>query len=162
MLTVGVLVWVLYTGSLAAVSFNGWFAAVDSVGEERFFALVNEARNENDRSPLARDERLDRIAREKARDMAVNGYVDHVSPTLGTVFDMLEDAGLPYKWAGENIGRGASVAAVHTGLMESPGHRANILSAGYTQIGIGVVTYGRKVYVAQVFRKPRQPEFARD
>jgi uncharacterized protein YkwD len=87
--------------------------------------------------------------------MAERGYFDHVSPVLGTVFDMLRREGVAYKWAGENIARATSLVAAHQALMESPDHRANILSAGYTQVGVGVYRSGGKWHIAQIFMRPR-------
>lgn len=130
-------------------------ATVDRFAESSLFDLLNEARKEHGREPVAVSADLVALARKKARDMAVNQYFSHVSPTYGTVFDMLKREGIAYKWAGENIGRGASTYSIHRGFMESPEHRANLLSAGYTHVGIGVVRYRGKVYVAQLFMKPR-------
>ncbi len=56
---------------------------------------------------------------------------------------------------GENVGYGGSVAAIHDALVNSPGHRANMLSSTFTQVGIGTYfsSTGR-LWVTQVFRKP--------
>jgi uncharacterized YkwD family protein len=98
---------------------------------------------------------LVRLARLKAKDMAENGYFDHISPTYGSPFEMLQAAGISYKFAGENIARVSSVTVAHNAFMDSPGHKANILSAGYSEIGVGVYKSGIKVYVSQLFIKPR-------
>lgn len=152
------------TGSLAAPmageSADGFIEVSravhwDPAGEARLLAQVNEARHREGRAPLTVDPRLSELARQKAADMALNAYFDHVSPTLGTVYDMLRGAGIDYKWAGENIARLGTVAIAHQSFMESPDHRANILSAGYTRVGIGVAEYRGKVYVCQIFTRPR-------
>lgn len=132
-------------------------AAVEPVPEASLSLVqwINEARLEQGRRPLARDPLLDRIALQKARDMAENGYFDHVSPTFGTIFEMLSAEGVDYKWAGENIARAPDEKAAHVALMQSPEHRANILSAGYTHVGVGAVRDGSRLYVAQVFARPR-------
>lgn len=130
-------------------------ASVDRSAEAYLFEKLNEERAAAGREPLASDPTLVALARRKALDMAVNQYFDHVSPEYGTVFDMLRAEGIAYKWAGENIGRGASAASIHRGLVDSPEHRANLLSAGYTRVGVGAVRYRGKLYVAQVFMKPR-------
>ena len=49
-------------------------------------------------------------------------------------------------WA-ENVGYGGSVEQVHTLFMGSSGHRANILKPAYSQVGIGVVRSGGRVWV---------------
>lgn len=122
--------------------------------EMEFFRLMNEERERAGRQPLVLDHRLQALARAKAEDMAVSGYFDHVSPTYGTVYDMLDDQGIGYRWAGENIARARSVLTAHEALMDSPGHRANILSAGYTHAGIGVYRSQGRWYVAQIFLRP--------
>ncbi len=87
--------------------------------------------------------------------MAVNNYFDHVSPpTYGTVYTMLNSAGISYSRAGENIAVTGSIARVHPLFMGSPpGHRVNILHSGYTHIGVGVVKRGVTYYVTQIFIK---------
>lgn len=128
---------------------------VDPDAETYLLAALNRERVASGRAPLARDSRLDALARTKARDMAERGYFDHVSPSLGTVFDMLRSQGIDFKWAGENIARVRDVETAHRAFMESAQHRANILSAGYTHVGLGVVRHRGKVYIAQIFMKPR-------
>lgn len=127
-----------------------------SPSEEQY--LVNAANAERaaaGKAPLSTHSTLTSVARTKARDMAVNGYFDHVSPTLGTARDMMLAAGLNPKYWGENIGMGGSVQSIHSAFMESPGHRANILSAGFTHMGAGVVRQGGRLYVAEEFMRPR-------
>ena len=90
------------------------------------------------------------MARYKSQDMRDNGYFSHNSPTYGTPFQMLSAFGLSYRTAGENIAKGyASPQAVVNGWMNSSGHRANILNASYTQIGVGYVSRGN--YWTQLF-----------
>lgn len=55
---------------------------------------------------------------------------------------MMKHFGIVYRTAGENLAGAGSVAAAHTNLMNSPGHRANILSGSFREIGIGVVSGG--------------------
>jgi len=127
----------------------------DDDAEAYLFGKINEERQKAGRAPLTRSAALDELARLKAWDMAQSGYFDHVSQRYGTIFDMLRERGIAYKWAGENIARAPHAGAAHEALMESPGHRANILSAGYAEAGIGVVRKGGKVYVCQIFMKSR-------
>lgn len=129
--------------------------APDTAAEQEFLQLINEERRLAGREPLVYDADLHALARAKAEDMALQGYFDHVSPTYGTVFDMLAGEGIGYRWAGENIARAGSVESAHQALMQSPEHRANILSAGYTHVGIGVYRVGSRLHVAQVFLRPR-------
>ena len=118
--------------------------------EAEVVRLVNEARAENGLQPLTASAEISRVARAKSQDMADNGYFSHTSPTYGTPFQMLTAFGISYKTAGENIAYGQRTPQeVVTGWLNSPGHRANILNASYTQIGVGYVAAGN--YWTQLF-----------
>ena len=88
------------------------------------------------------DYRLVQTARAKSRDMIKGGYFDHQSPTLGSPFDQMRKAGIPYRYAGENIAGNSSAAGAMVSWMNSSGHRANILNPNFNHIGIGVVDGG--------------------
>ncbi|MFC2947698.1 CAP domain-containing protein [Virgibacillus sediminis] len=119
--------------------------------------LVNEKRTEEGLAPLTPDTDMDNLALIKAKDMADNDYFDHVSPTLGTPFDLLTAGGIEYTSAGENIAAGRTIAEeVMERWMNSPGHRQNIMNPAYTHIGVGVYhggNYGS--YQVQLFTKQR-------
>lgn len=111
--------------------------------ERRVVELVNAERAAHGLPALELSESLCDGARMKSRDMAANGYFSHESPTYGSPFDMMRALGISYRSAGENIAMGYSSAeAVVNGWMNSEGHRANILSASYTRIGVGYVADG--------------------
>lgn len=110
--------------------------------EQRMLDLVNAARAEAGLKPLQADMALVKLARLKAQDMINNNYFDHTSPTYGSPFDMMKAAGITYRYAGENLAGAPTVDTAHTNLMNSPGHRANILNANFTKVGIGVVNGG--------------------
>lgn len=115
--------------------------------------LVNNERSKRGLKPLALDAKLNKVAAEKARDMAVNGYFSHDSPTYGSPFDMMRSFGVDYRSAGENIAAGQKdAAAVMDSWMNSSGHRANILNANYTKLGVGYYAGGSyKTYWVQEF-----------
>ena len=118
--------------------------------ENEVIRLVNEIRTENGLKPLTANWELSRIARYKSEDMYNNRYFDHTSPIYGTPFQMIRDFGLSYRSAGENIAYGyGTPTAVVNGWMNSSGHRANILNASYTQIGVGYCVNGN--YWTQMF-----------
>ncbi len=118
--------------------------------EEEVARLVNEQRAKNGLSPLTLNWELSRVARYKSEDMARNRYFSHTSPTYGTPFEMIRSFGLSYRSAGENIAYGQRTpAAVMDAWMNSSGHRANILNASYTQIGVGY--YANRNYWTQMF-----------
>ena len=82
--------------------------------------------------------------------MRANGYFSHESPTYGSPFKMMRAFGISYRTAGENIARGQrSAAEVVAAWMASSGHRANILNASFTKIGVGYVAEGG--YWVQMF-----------
>ena len=118
--------------------------------ENEVIRLVNEIRSENGLKPLTANWELSRIARYKSEDMSNNRYFSHTSLTYGTPFQMIKAFGLSYRTAGENIAYGyRTPAAVVDGWMNSSGHRANILNASYTQIGVGYCANGN--YWTQMF-----------
>ena len=107
--------------------------------EKQVVALVNQERAKIGLAPLKDNSQLANVARTKSADMAANNYFSHTSPTYGSPFDMMKKFGITYNAAGENIAMGQPTAAsVMTGWMNSPGHKANILSANFTEIGVGV------------------------
>jgi uncharacterized YkwD family protein len=118
-------------------------ATVPAAAEQQMLELVNRERAANGLRPLAADPELTRLARLKSQDMITLNYFDHQSPTYGSPFDMMRAAGVSFRLAGENLAGAGTVTAAHTALMNSPGHRANILNPGYTHIGIGTGVSGR-------------------
>lgn len=110
--------------------------------EQAMFDLVNQERSKAGLRPLQVDMTLVRVARLKAQDMINKGYFSHTSPTYGSPFDMLKTYGVQYSYAGENLAGAPTVQSAHNNLMNSSGHRANILNASYTKVGIGVVSGG--------------------
>lgn len=118
--------------------------------ESEVIRLVNEVRRENGLKALTANWELSRVARYKSQDMLNKGYFSHTSPTYGTPFQMIKAFGLSFRTAGENIARGyPTPQAMVNGWMNSSGHRANILNASYTQIGVGYVAQGN--YWTQMF-----------
>lgn len=110
----------------------------ESEWAEQVVSLVNEARSQAGLSALSSDPALARVAFDKAKDMADNDYFSHDSPTHGSPFEMMEAYGISYGSAGENIAKGQdSPQEVFDAWMNSPGHRANILSGNFTTIGVG-------------------------
>ena len=118
--------------------------------EQEVIRLVNEIRAQNGLSALTYNWELSRVARYKSQDMVDNRYFSHTSPTYGTPFQMIRAFGLSYRTAGENIAYGQRTPqAVVDAWMNSSGHRANILNAAFTQIGVGYVSSGH--YWTQMF-----------
>ncbi len=125
--------------------------------EQQMVNLVNGERSKNGLNALTVDLEVSRVAEMKSQDMVENNYFSHNSPTYGSPFDMLGSFGIDYLAAGENLAGNSSVEGAHTGLMNSSGHRKNILKPEFTHIGIGVKPSNRYGYVfTQMFiSKPK-------
>jgi uncharacterized YkwD family protein len=107
--------------------------------QNQVLQLVNKERTSRGLNALTLDASLTKTATLKSEDMANLGYFDHNSPTYGSPFDMMKQFGISYQTAGENIAMGqTSPEQVMTGWMNSEGHRANILNASFTKLGVGI------------------------
>ncbi|MFT5871191.1 MAG: putative YkwD family protein/spore coat assembly protein SafA [Clostridium sp.] len=114
-------------------------STVTTTLEGQVVVLVNKERAKVGLAPLKANWELSRVARYKSQDMIDKNYFSHTSPTYGSPFDMMKNFGIKYMSAGENIAYGQPTpASVMTGWMNSAGHKANILSKNYTEIGVGV------------------------
>ena len=113
---------------------NGSVSAI----EQQVLTLTNAERAKAGLKPLQIDSKLQSSARAKSTDMATKKYFSHTSPTYGSPFDQMKANGITYRAAAENIAMGQRTAQeVVKAWMESPGHRENIMTPGYTHIGIG-------------------------
>lgn len=99
---------------------------------------INSIRNENGIASLTLDDLLTSTAQNKARDMVENNYFSHTSPTYGSPFEMMKNAGVIYKTAGENIAGNPDIDDAISSFLESENHKKNILSNSYNYIGIGL------------------------
>ena len=85
---------------------------------------------------------MELVKLDEGQDMIDKGYFAHQSPTYGSPFDMMKEAGVTYRTAGENLAGASTVARAHTALMNSDGHRRNILNSAYDHAGIGIIEGG--------------------
>lgn len=134
------------TESLANVLPDDLSLAPDPAAEQQMFQLVNEERKNVGLQALVWDDRLLPVARQHSEEMFRLKYFSHTSPVTGSPFDRLKAANITYKVAGENLAYAQSVTVAHRGLMDSQGHRDNILRADFTRMAIGVIyagAYGR-------------------
>lgn len=124
--------------------------------ENEVIRLVNVERAKAGLQQLTQNWELSRVARYKSQDMIDKGYFAHNSPTYGSPFKMMESFGIRFSAAGENIAMGQqSPAQVMNAWMNSPGHRNNILSPSFTQIGVGLAKDKKgRMYWTQMFIKP--------
>lgn len=119
--------------------------------EANLLAELNQTRASFGLAALERDARIDEVARAHSTDMRDHNFIAHISPTTGTPVDRMNRAGLASSLVAENLGRAYSSRELHEGLLDSPGHRANILLAGATHVGIGAVElddHGRRAFIA--------------
>ncbi|KJS72486.1 MAG: hypothetical protein JL56_13020 [Desulfotomaculum sp. BICA1-6] len=123
-----------------------------AAGEKQMLELVNQERIKAGLPAFKVDSRLVNLARQKSQDMYQNNYFSHTSPTYGSAYDMEKKAGISARVMGaENIAKSATVTRAHGLLMNSAGHRANILDSRHDTIGIGIVSTPGGVYVTQLF-----------
>lgn len=119
----------------------------EATRESRMVELVNAERRKNNLPALKVDPEVTKVARIKSQDMVDNNYFSHNSPTYGSPFDMLRSFGINFLYAGENLALNNTVEGAHEGLMNSSGHRQNILNPNFTHIGIGVKPKDRNSFI---------------
>ncbi len=121
-----------------------------SAFEKKVVELTNAERTQAGLEPLKLDVELSKVAGDKSLDMQQKNYFSHNSPTYGSPFDMMNQYGIDYRSAGENIAMGqTSPQEVVQGWMNSEGHRKNIMNPSFTHIGVGYVEEGN--YWTQMF-----------
>src|SRR3989344_1496609 len=116
--------------------------SIDELSETEMFKLVNKDRKEMGVAELIWDVRLVPVARTHATDMWEKSYFGHISPEGEDVGGGLEKAGVNFFVAGENLALAPTLQTAHIGLMNSQGHRENILSRDFNRMGIGVIDNG--------------------
>ena len=148
----------LVAAAIAVTAGGAWCSAAGGVpaplsaDEERAVALVNADRAAQGLPPLVVNMTLVELARDYAQDMIDRKFSSHTSPDGEGFEGRLARYGVNYLAAGENLAMNVGVDAVERALMNSPGHRANILGADYSEVGIGVRRgAGGVVYVVQEF-----------
>ena len=126
--------------------------------EEKAFDLVNDEREAAGLSRLDMDIALRTVARQHSRDMVDRNFFDHENPDGESPFDRLDNAGIGFRMAAENIAWNNFPNPAETavdGWMESEGHRRNILTASFSHTGMGVASNGEGgYYFTQLFVDP--------
>jgi uncharacterized protein YkwD len=121
--------------------------------EARMLDLVNQEREKAGLKPLAPDTELRDVARIHSTDMFRRGYFSHYTPEGASPFDRMHEAHVNFRTAGENLALAPTLSIAHNGLMNSPGHRANILRPQFGRVGIGIMDGGlRGLMISQEFR----------
>jgi len=121
---------------------QNWELIVDEGAEKDMVSLINSERTKLGLAPLVVDGSIVAVARAHSLDMFQRRYFAHVNPEGEDVVDRLLKAGISFRTAGENLAFSADVDTAHDGLMESEGHRHNILDPSFRRIGVGVIDSG--------------------
>lgn len=148
-------------GANNLLSHKALLGASSDYSQETLLAKTNEQREVAKEVDLTIDPRLTTAAQAKASDMAARNYWAHNTPDGKAPWAFFATAGYNYELAGENLAYGFNGAdETVAAWMNSPGHRANILNAGYQQVGFGVVTtpsyqgHGEETIVVAEYGKP--------
>jgi uncharacterized protein YkwD/uncharacterized membrane protein required for colicin V production len=113
---------------------------VDPVMEQAMLRLVNSERAKVGVKPLSMDATIVTVARAHSRDMFLRKYFSHIAPDGTDPLQRMEAGNVTFEMVGENIAYAPDLDSAHTGLMNSPGHKRNILDPQYSRIGIGIIT----------------------
>jgi len=126
---------------------------------EKLLNLINEECTSAGLPALTLREDLSKVAEEHAVDMIEGRYFGHTSPTKSTLASRLKSAGIRFSKAAENLAGCTGPELAHKLLMESPSHRANILSKRFTHVGVAVVKGGPYgMMIVEVFIAGPEPE----
>lgn len=115
---------------------------VNEAAETAMLKLVNHERLSRGLEPLRLNVEARGVARSYATKLFAEGFFSHLDNEGNTPFDRLKAAGIRYNAAGENLALAPTLQLAHQGLMNSPGHRANILNSHYHTVGIGIIDGG--------------------
>lgn len=128
--------------SIVSLNFKAKNVSPDSGAEQYMFKLVNKERVLKGLGGLVFDVQLRDVGRKHCQDMLERGYFSHYTPEDFSPFDRMDEAGIIYSAAGENLALSPNTDIAMQGLMNSPGHKANILSPDFGRVGIGVIDGG--------------------
>jgi uncharacterized protein YkwD len=106
--------------------------------EMAMLGLINRTRSEFGLPALEFDAKVAAVARKHSQDMQKGRFFAHNSPTNGSLQDRLERGGIRARRYAENLASNRGLGDAHQGLMDSPGHRKNILDPEVTRVGIGI------------------------
>ena len=121
--------------------------------EAKMLVLINKERAKEGLAPLKADPQEAFVARTHSKDMFVRGYFAHINPDGKNPFDRMKDARIKFTTAGENLALAQTLEIAHRNLMNSPGHRANIMNPAFNRVGIGIQDGGfYGLMISQEFR----------
>ena len=115
---------------------------ISVLDESNMIDLVNKERTKLGLNELKLDASLREVGRVHSADMFKRGYFSLYSPEGDSVAERANKADIDFLVIGENLAFAPALESAHKGLMNSEGHRANILSKDYNKIGVGVMDGG--------------------
>ncbi|MEK7160354.1 MAG: CvpA family protein [Patescibacteria group bacterium] len=124
------------------LNFNVKNVTVDKIAEQEMLNRVNKERAAVNLPPVIFSEDLAKVGRNHCKDMFVRGYFSHYTPEKLSPFDRILNVSISFSYAGENLALAPNVELAMKGLMQSEGHRANILSQNFAKLGVGVIDGG--------------------
>lgn len=130
------------SNEIVSLNFKTKKFSPDVVAERYMFTLVNKERASRGIKETVFDDQLRDVGRKHCQDMFEQGYFSHYTPEGLSPFDRMDETGIVYNFAGENLALSPNTDIAMQGLMNSPGHKANILSSDFGRIGIGVIDGG--------------------
>lgn len=116
--------------------------SIDSKAEGEMLSLVNSERTSRGLKAVVGSEPLTSVARNHCMDMFKRGYFSHYTLEGLSPFDRMAQFNISFTFAGENLALAPNVTLAMQGLMNSPGHRANILSEDFEKLGVGIINGG--------------------
>ncbi|MES1214226.1 MAG: CvpA family protein [Bacteroidota bacterium] len=121
--------------------------------EAQMLNMINKERRKAGLPAFSPDPEMTNVARAHSQDMFRRGYFAHVNPEGKDPFDRMKEANVHFYAAGENLALAQTLQIAHTNLMNSPGHRANILNSSFHRVGIGILDGGfYGLMISQEFR----------
>jgi uncharacterized protein YkwD len=130
------------SNEIISLNFKAKYVLPDPQSEKYMFALVNKERTSRGLKELIFDDSLRDVGRSHCEDMFKRGYFSHYTLEGLSPSDRINQAGITYADVGENISLSPNTDIAMQGLMNSPGHKANILFTGFGKVGIGVIDGG--------------------
>ena len=126
--------------SYVHTQFEGVLGLTANISAEELLLHTNIKRQEHGLPPLSLNSQLSQAAAGKAQDMIVKNYWAHIAPDGLTPWAFIKGAGYEYIHAGENLARGFTTSSdVVNAWMASPGHRDNMLSSNFSEVGFAIL-----------------------
>lgn len=130
------------SNEIVSLNFKTKNFSPDEQAERYMSSLINKERTAVGLKEVVFDDVLRDVGRLHCKDMFERGYFSHYTPAGFSPFDRMDEAGIIYNFAGENLALSPNTDIAMQGLMNSPGHKANILSTDFGRVGVGVIDGG--------------------